>query len=762
VVGPENASTFVTQETSPLYPEHRYVAQRYVWPPVLFGGRKCHVRVYGLLTSDGRAFVHHRAFLHVANDAFTTKDGSTAGSFQDSVHITNCCTNSDDDEKFAGEILADFEQTESTTRDGQPVVPLAQFFPSIKACISTLAKRVFPFLQGGQANHGFEYLGTDFMLSYNDDGKPVAYILEVNAPPSQDTATGLPHAENLHDDVLRDLSTIWVLPHVTGSVEVPGGWRCVHDEEVPSEREETPIIPSKAAILNMIRWAMYEKKALRMEQQKKDKDSKSEQSNDNENGTQEQDNAKALQSERISTFARAQFPYFSDAQLRCPSQVFFENAGGSQVAQSVIDAVTSSLTYRHRSIVGTKTKAAARETFQKILGAMDDSVFVGPNASSLLATLATLYVEFGLLTSSDEVVISTENHVANFEPWVKAAKACGARVKLWTPFANDDGNSSHDMESSTNISDLITTSTRIVALPHASNILGQVRDIANLTRIIKAQSQGHAHVVVDGVAAAPHWFSAVDELRVDWYVVSCHKLFGPHLGGLCGRRGWAVEQLSAAAGSPSGGDDSVYRMFEKGTVNYEACAGVVGMGQYLGSLASFPLEACTAPAGLEIVPTAFRQRSPSGEACAEGSACMSPTQSSGDITKDVVLADAVREAYRRIRIAETPLVNALLGGLRRSQKVRVIEGSTNDLACVVRLPTVCFVHGELDVRRLHVACEASGILCRYSAFLCTEHLARDFGFDHSEGILRVSLAHYNTVQEIDLLLRALEALPGWF
>ncbi len=114
-------------------------------------------------------------------------------------------------------MLADFERSDATTRDGLLVGALAQFFPSIKACITTLAKRVFPFLQGGQANHGFEYLGTDFMLSYNDDGQPVAYILEVNAHPSQDTATGLPHAENVHDDVLLDLTTFWVLPHIRRS-----------------------------------------------------------------------------------------------------------------------------------------------------------------------------------------------------------------------------------------------------------------------------------------------------------------------------------------------------------------------------------------------------------------------------------------------------------------------------------------------------------------------------------------------------------------
>jgi Tubulin-tyrosine ligase family len=136
VVGPENATTLGDDKentTSGLMEEHRYVAQRYAWPPVLYGGRKCHVRVYGLLTCDGRAWVHRRAFLHVANDPFTVDSGDASSGdtpFAPSVHITNCCANSHDHEKFKGEICADLEASEwGTTATGETVVPLSEFFP---------------------------------------------------------------------------------------------------------------------------------------------------------------------------------------------------------------------------------------------------------------------------------------------------------------------------------------------------------------------------------------------------------------------------------------------------------------------------------------------------------------------------------------------------------------------------------------------------------------------------------------------------------
>ena len=109
---------------SALIEEHRYVAQQYVWPLISFGGRKCHVRVYALLTAEGKAFVHRRAFLHVANEEVSMhstfidskeNEVSQPGQFEfdPSVHITNCCANSDDEEKFTGEICADLTVKQS-------------------------------------------------------------------------------------------------------------------------------------------------------------------------------------------------------------------------------------------------------------------------------------------------------------------------------------------------------------------------------------------------------------------------------------------------------------------------------------------------------------------------------------------------------------------------------------------------------------------------------------------------------------------------
>lgn len=364
IVSDTNVESFLSSKnncgSSSIFAENDndrpYIAQKYAYPPVLYNERKCHVRAYALLTSDGRAFVHKRCFLHVANDPFDMVDNNA--DYESTIHITNCCANSHDESKFAGEICADFSHEEMTfDENDQTIIPLAPFWNSVCASVNALAKKSFPFLQGGKRNGGFEYLGLDFILSYKKSSKngvenkllPVAYLLEVNAPPSQDTATGLPHAENLHSEVMRDLLSLWVYPNVWyGKTPKPGGWKCVyHDEEEDGinriESKESLILPSKAVILNKLKLALFERKQRTMDiTTSSDKLSSHQQGrNQRTEGVNKHDFVDPEQldendvANKLADYARSHFPYFSssstefaenDRQTR--RDLFFESAGG--------------------------------------------------------------------------------------------------------------------------------------------------------------------------------------------------------------------------------------------------------------------------------------------------------------------------------------------------------------------------------------------------------------------------------------------------
>lgn len=844
VVDANNAQELISTESNqgPLYEDHRYVAQRYAWPPVLYDGRKCHVRVYGLITSDGRAFVHKRAFLHVANDLFSYKNNSTTDAtatsnskekgataslsqsqgrshFKDSVHITNCCANSHDNAKFAGEILADLEATEFAVDPGtgQTIVPLGPFFPSMKASLAALAQRSWPFVSGGQANNGFEYLGMDFILSYqkhqpadtiNDNNAqvPVAYLLEVNAPPSQDTATGLKHAEDLHDEVIRDIMSLWVVPKVTEGLmaENPEGWRCAWnlsaEDDHDKEDETEPIIPSKAVIINKIRWGMFERKASRIQDVTEYDRVVSSTTSSAQNTTQGSKRCVSvdratpplssptlLLPDHLSAFARSQFPFFdtltnTDATFPrppcsetphpdheeikrvVPQEIFFENAGGSQVPWQVIDAVSASLQRRNRSILGTAAKNDARDTLKTILGAEGYSVFLGSNATSLLASLAECYVDLGLLKRDDEIIISTENHVANATPWIEAALRVGARVKWWAPtlYERDThtGIDSVPVQRSANLVDLLNARTRIVAICHTSNVLGQVRDLTGLKDLLDVTTGGHAHLVVDGVATAPHFYPAVANHKVDWYVVSCHKLFGPTLGGLCGNDNVA-QDLCHAAGLKDASESKLFKLLEVGTINYEAAAGIKGLGCYLFDLSVF----ATKKSGCDFsfyypdtndvsVQTPCQMSNERGSA--NNVACTRRR------SRQMLAPKNVLEAFHRIRAVEEPLTTLLRKRLCLSTKIRIIEINPNNLNCVARLPVVSFVHASIRSKDIVVICAGQGISCRHGSFLSVDMLSKDFGFDSDDGVVRLSLAHYNTVNEVETVMDLLESTPNWF
>lgn len=746
-----SASMLLDKQQSPLCENHRYVAQEYTWPPVLYQRRKCHIRVYAVMM-NGRAYVHKRCFLHVANEEFLNNndrhdnnadgDGDSDGvgfekhetDFDPAVHITNCCANSHDPTKFAGEILADlFLSQDEPDRwiDGQKVVPLAKYYKSIAASVQVLAKNAMSYVQGGEGNCGFEYLGLDFILSHgsNDDNnmrEPIAYLLEVNCPPSQDTATGLGFAEELHDEVLRDLMRMWVVPAVEfgddfdGCPEETFGWDCVYrgekNEKVGSEK--VPMIPSKAAILNKIRWGIFERRAKKADDTRIDCAAKIANEKDC-----------SLSPHEISALARKQFPYF-DIDPERKSQVFLENAGGSQVPSQVIDSMVQSLSHRHRSVIGQTSKDEARKVTMTLLGGSQDMhrVFLGYNASSLFESLSRCFVYGNALKESDEIILASENHTANVIPWIKAASETGAKVLWWTTRMLPH-NDSH--VHSSDLNELLTVNTRLVCLSHASNILGSVRDIRSICQNVR-QKCPRAHIIVDGVAAAPHINPAVDYLGVDWYCVSFHKLFGPHLGAMIGKIS-AINDIL-----PSKHSTDPHKFFENGTMNYEGCNGVKGLGRYMSILAEL---------GSKVTKVAqVHCLSRAGD---------DPIQRCKMIPFDLS-RNLVCEAYRRIKLVEKEIMEHMMQFLAHNPLVRIIGDENRDL------PIFSFVHQTVSSKNIVDHCYRQRVCIRCGSFLTTTILQEELGLRQEEfDIVRISFCHYNNMDDVRRLVAALEKIEHW-
>jgi cysteine desulfurase family protein (TIGR01976 family) len=276
---------------------------------------------------------------------------------------------------------------------------------------------------------------------------------------------------------------------------------------------------------------------------------------------------------------RAQF-----GALALPT-AFFDGPGGTQVPDAVIEAMAAYLRESNANLGGPfatsrrsdEVVAEAHEAAARFLGATPDEVGFGPNMTTLNFALSRAAAR--AWREGDEVVVTRLDHDANVAPWLELAHDRGLVVR----FADVDD------ECRLDLSDLerqLTSRTRVVAFPWASNAVGTVTDVS---RIADLAHEAGALAWVDAVHFAPHGPIDVGAAGVDVLVCSPYKFFGPHAGLFFGRREvverWRPYKVRPAA------DEPVARRFETGTLSHEALAGTTAAIRYLESLGWDAIEA---------------------------------------------------------------------------------------------------------------------------------------------------------------------------
>ncbi|HEY9367358.1 cysteine desulfurase [Streptomyces sp.] len=242
--------------------------------------------------------------------------------------------------------------------------------------------------------------------------------------------------------------------------------------------------------------------------------------------------------------------------------VYLDSANTSQKPQIVIDTMVDHLERHNANIAramhhlgaeATEAFEGARDTVARFLGAPErDEVIFTKNASEALNLVANTVP----LAAGDVVVTTEMEHHSNIVPWQLATQRAGATLKWFG--LTDSG----DLDLS-NIDELITPATKIVALTWVSNMLGTINPIAEIAR--KAHEVG-ALVVVDAAQAAPvlpiDLAGMAEEERPDFLAFTGHKVVGPTgIGVLWGRRA-ALEALPPFLG---GGEMIATVTMEKST-----------------------------------------------------------------------------------------------------------------------------------------------------------------------------------------------------
>jgi cysteine desulfurase family protein (TIGR01976 family) len=249
---------------------------------------------------------------------------------------------------------------------------------------------------------------------------------------------------------------------------------------------------------------------------------------------------------------------------------FFDGPGGTQVPDSVIEAIAGYLRSANANLGGPfetsrqtdALVARAHETAGAFLGAAADEVAFGANMTTL--NFALTRAASRDWQAGDEVVCTKLDHDGNVSPWLELARDKGLTVR----FAEVDDECRLDLD---HLRSLLSERTRVVAYPWAANSVGTVTPVAEIAEL--AHGVG-ALAWVDAVHYAPHGPIDVAAANLDVLLCSPYKFYGPHLG-LAYLRRELADGLRPYKVRPA---DS---RFETGTLAHELLAGFVAAVDYL-------------------------------------------------------------------------------------------------------------------------------------------------------------------------------------
>ena len=400
-------------------------------------------------------------------------------------------------------------------------------------------------------------------------------------------------------------------------------------------------------------------------------------------------------------FVRAQYPE------TCWEWSFFDNAGGSYVPNPVIDRITA---YMRETQVqpGPHFPVAAQAQAH-----MDDShariaAMIGADKGEVLITPSTSYSVYILANAlrpawsdGDEIIVAVQNHEANSGPW-RRLQEFGLKILDW-PVHPETGSLDPRL-----LDSLLTERTRLVAFPHVSNILGEINDVNEITR--KVHDAG-ALVCVDAVAFAPHRAIDVKAWDLDFYLFSFYKIFGPHMGCLYGKKDLLIDAENQ--GHYFFDDDDIAHKLNPAGPQHEMIASLAGITDYLDVLAEHHLS---------TPPDDPRER-----------------------------AAAV---FDMIAQHEATLAHKIIEFLNTKRNVRLIGPTTG--AADQRVATFSFTVDKQKSAEIPPLAAAEWVGLSNGHFYAKRFLEAVGITDADDGVVRASLAHYTSEDDVEKLISVLD------
>jgi len=404
-------------------------------------------------------------------------------------------------------------------------------------------------------------------------------------------------------------------------------------------------------------------------------------------------------------FVRSQFPAFDNPLSR--DWAFFENAGGSYVPKQVINKL-------NQFMIATKVQPYAdypmsksagdnmdisTKFFAEMINAKENEIIIGGSTSINLYVLSKALEYF--IEPGDEIIVTNQDHEANISPWRRLTNS-GAIIKEWS-FNKDN----YELDI-LDLKKIISKKTKIVAVTHCSNIIGSInnlKEIADLVHSVKGLLIG------DGVSFAPHGFPDVKELGVDFYSFSLYKTYGPHLGLLYGKE----DILKILPNQNHEFLDGKYPYtLNPGGPNHEELASLSGIFDYFNLI--------------------FKHHF--------------GYSNSNNIRKKIQRVNSLISSY------EEYIANIFLEYVSNKDDLKIL--GKNNIKNKNRAPTISLIHRNKSSKEFSNHLIKNKIATRNDNFYAWRCL-KNLGIDNNDGVVRISMLHYNTKEEVLNLIDAIDS-----
>jgi len=409
-------------------------------------------------------------------------------------------------------------------------------------------------------------------------------------------------------------------------------------------------------------------------------------------------------------WVRQQFPSLK-LQVNGRVAAFLDGPAGTQVPRQVLEAVESYFVSANANTCGafeTSRRndamiAATRRAMADLFNCDASEVVFGQNMTTITFALArAIGRELG---AGDEIVVTKLDHDANVAPW-RALEEKGIVIRQVDIREEDCTLDLEDLKRK------ITPKTKVVAVGYASNMVGTINPIAEITKLAHVAG---ALMFVDAVHFAPHGLIDVKTLDCDFLACSPYKFFGPHMGTLYGKKEH-LQRFKPYKVRPA--TDAIPDCWETGTQVQELIAGIGAAVDYLAGVGK------------------------------HGDASVKTRR------------EALAAAYRATVSYERNLLRRLLDGLQAIRAVKVY-GITDPKRFSERCSTISLRMGEHHPTEIAKFLGDRGIFTWDGNFYAM-NLSERLGVESKGGVLRIGLVHYNTPDEVDCFLGGLREYAARF